>query len=248
MRKYGLIGYPLSHSFSVGFFAKKFSEEQITDAVYQNYPLESIDEITNLINSTPDLAGLNVTIPYKQKIIPFLSELDVTAQKVGAVNTIRFEREQGRLRLIGYNTDVYGFEESIKPYLEPGHKKALVLGTGGASKAVIYVLEKLNIKTDVVSRTMSIGVYKTYQELTDEDLTDHTIIVNTTPLGMYPKLSQLPEIPYNRLTSHHLLFDLIYNPLETAFLTEGVKYGAKTINGLKMLHLQALKAWEIWNR
>jgi shikimate dehydrogenase len=248
MRKFGLIGYPLSHSFSVGFFAKKFSDEQITDAMYQNYPLESIDEFTGLIDSTPDLAGLNVTIPYKQKIIPFLSDLDETAQKVGAVNTIKFERNQGILRLIGYNTDVYGFEESLKPHLGKGHKKALVLGTGGASKAVIYVLEKLNIMVDVISRNPADDVYKTYEELTSEDMMDHKIIVNTTPLGMYPKLDQMPEIPYNRLTSEHLLFDLIYNPLETAFLTEGVKKGAKAINGLKMLHLQAVKAWEIWNR
>lgn len=248
MKKFGLIGYPLSHSFSVGFFAKKISEEQITDAIYQNYPLESIDEFVNLVNSTPDLAGLNVTIPYKQKVIPFLSELDVTAQKVGAVNTIKFERNQGLLRLIGYNTDVYGFEESIRPYLGQGHKKALVLGTGGASKAVIYVLEKLNIKVDVISRSKADGVYKTYQELTPEDMTDHKIIVNSTPLGMFPKLDQLPQIPYNLLTSDHLLFDLIYNPLETAFLSEGVKKGAKTINGLEMLHLQAIKAWEIWDR
>ena len=248
MRKFGLIGYPLSHSFSVGFFAKKFSEEQIDDAIYQNYPLESIEEFTHLINSSPNLAGLNVTIPYKQKVIPFLSALDETAQKVGAVNTIKFERNQGHLILTGYNTDVYGFEESIKPHLGPDHKKAFVLGTGGASKAVVYVLEKLNIKTDVVSRNPASGVYKTYQELTSEDMMDHKIIVNTTPLGMYPKLDQLPEIPYGQLTSDHLLFDLIYNPLQTAFLSEGAKKGTKTINGLEMLHLQALKAWEIWNR
>lgn len=247
MRKFGLIGYPLSHSFSAGFFAKKFSEEHIIDAIYQNYPLESIDLLTDLITSNPKLIGLNVTIPFKEKVIPFLSELDETAQKVGAVNTIKFQRKQGILSLTGYNTDVYGFEESIKPHLESTHIKALILGTGGASKAVIYVLQKLNIKTDIVSRTSIPGIYKTYDELTIDDIFEHKVIINTTPLGMYPKLDQLPPIPYNNITSHHLLFDLIYNPLETAFLSEGKKRGAKTINGLEMLHLQALKAWEIWN-
>lgn len=247
MRKFGLIGYPLSHSFSAGFFAKKFSEEHIIDAIYQNYPLESIDLLTDLITSNPKLTGLNVTIPFKEKVIPFLSELDETAQKVGAVNTIKFQRKQGILSLTGYNTDVYGFEESIKPHLESTHIKALILGTGGASKAVIYVLQKLNIKTDIVSRTSIPGIYKTYDELTIDDIFEHKVIINTTPLGMYPKLDQLPAIPYNNITSHHLLFDLIYNPLQTAFLSEGKKRGAKTINGLEMLHLQALKAWEIWN-
>jgi len=247
MRKFGLIGYPLSHSFSAGFFAKKFSEDHITDAIYQNYPLESIDLLTDLLTANPNLTGLNVTIPFKEKIIPFLSELDDTAQKVGAVNTIKFQRKEGVLSLKGYNTDIYGFEESIKRHLESTHKTALILGTGGASKAVIYVLQKLNIITDIVSRNYVHGIYKTYSELTSEDIIDHKVIINTTPLGMYPKLDQSPAIPYNEITSQHLLFDLIYNPLETAFLAEGKKRGAKTINGLEMLYLQALKAWEIWN-
>ena len=247
MRKFGLIGYPLSHSFSAGFFAKKFSEDHIIDAIYQNYPLESIDQLTDLLSSNPKLIGLNVTIPFKEKVIPFLSELDETAKKVGAVNTIKFQRKHGTLSLIGYNTDVYGFEESIKPHLESTHIKALILGTGGASKAVIYVLQKLNIKTDIVSRNSIPGIYKTYDQLTIDDIIDHKVIINTTPLGMYPKLDQLPAIPYTNITSQHLLFDLIYNPLETAFLSEGKKRGAKTINGLEMLHLQSLKAWEIWN-
>lgn len=247
MKKFGLIGYPLSHSFSAGFFAKKFSEEHIIDAIYQNYPLESIDKLTDLITSNPNLMGLNVTIPFKEKVIPFLTELDETSQKVGAVNTIKLQRKQGIISLKGYNTDVHGFEQSIKPHLESTHIRALILGTGGASKAVIYVLQKLNIKTDIVSRNSIPGIYKTYNELTIDDIIDHKVIINTTPLGMYPKLDQLPAIPYNNINSQHLLFDLIYNPLETAFLSEGKKRGAKTINGLEMLHLQALKAWEIWN-
>lgn len=248
MRIFGLIGYPLSHSFSSGFFAKKFSNENITDALYQNFPLTSINLLPDLIKSHPDLVGLNVTIPYKQQVIPYLSVLDETAKNVGAVNTIHIEKSNDAISLMGFNTDVYGFEESLKPQLRPSQTSALVLGTGGASKAVIYVLKKLGITCHLISRNSAEEVYKTYQELTEKDIEEHQIIINTTPLGMFPNLHQLPDMPYEALTSDHLLYDLIYNPLRTAFLEEGVKKGATTMNGLEMLHLQALKAWDIWNQ
>lgn len=247
MRQFGLIGYPLSHSFSVGFFATKFANENIHNAVYQNFPLEYIEQLPELLKSNPNLVGINVTIPYKQKVMPFLTELDETAMNVGAVNTIKISRENNSIQLIGYNTDVYGFEQSIKPHLESYHKNALILGTGGASKAVIYVLQKLNIDINIVSRSNAPGIYKTYSELTVNDIRNHKIIINTTPLGMYPNIEASPSIPYGEISSQHILFDLIYNPLETNFLKEGNARGAKTINGLKMLHLQALKAWDIWN-
>jgi shikimate dehydrogenase len=247
MRRFGLIGYPLSHSFSAGFFEKKFNDEHIEDALYQNFPLESIDLLSDLLSKYRDLQGLNVTIPYKRDVMRFLFSLDETAQKVGAVNTIKIIREKGHVTLKGYNTDVYGFEESITPYLKPTQKKAFILGSGGASKAVVFVLEKLKIKADIISRDSGKGIFKTYAQVTADDMKTHQIIVNTTPLGMYPSTGQSPALPYNEISSEHLLFDLIYNPLETQFLAEGKKRGAITINGLEMLHLQALKAWEIWN-
>lgn len=248
MRTFGLIGYPLSHSFSQGYFAKKFSTENITDAEYKNFPIENINQFPELVKENPGLCGLNVTIPYKREIIPFLDGMDKTAREVNAVNTIKFERDANdKIKLIGYNTDVYGFEQTIKPYLTCAHRKALILGTGGASKAVEYVFGKLGLQCFYVSRKMGERIFKSYDQLTIEDLVDFHVIVNTSPVGMYPKVDDCPLIPYQGITATHVLYDLIYNPEETLFLKRGRENGAKTINGLEMLHLQAEKAWKIWN-
>ena len=248
MRRFGLIGYPLSHSFSVGYFAKKFADAKIADAVYENFPLGSIDEFNNLLKDYPDIAGLNVTIPYKEKIITFLDEIDPEADEVKAVNTIKFIRnDQGKITLKGYNTDVYGFESTIKPLLESYHKKALILGTGGASKAIKFILKKLGI--DYVSA--SIEELKDneirYADIDKTLLEEHLLIINATPLGTFPKVDACPPIPYESITSRHVLYDLVYNPEETLFMQKGKMQGAKTTNGLKMLHLQAEKSWLIWN-
>jgi shikimate dehydrogenase len=248
MKKYGLIGFPLTHSFSSGYFTRKFTEANISDAVYENFPIESVGDFENLIQTQPDLIGLNVTIPYKEKIIPYLDELDKTAKEIDAVNTIKFiTNSDGRRILKGYNTDVYGFESAIRPYLKSTREKALILGTGGSSKAVVFILRKLGISCDYVSRKSADPIFKTYEELTSDDLQDYQLIINTTPLGMFPKTDECPRIPYSGITSKHVLFDLIYNPAETLFLARGKAQGAVTMNGLKMLHLQAEKSWEIWN-
>jgi shikimate dehydrogenase len=248
MRKFGLIGFPLSHSFSQGYFNQKFTNEGIGDAEYKNYPIDSIDRFTELVKNNPDFAGLNVTIPYKEQVIPFLDELDSVAREVEAINTIRFEKDaSGKTILKGYNTDVFGFSETIKRNLQNHHKKALILGTGGASKAVQWVLNSLGLHCEYISRNASNSVFKTYAELTTNDIADFTVIVNTTPLGMYPNVDAYPPIPYEGITGKHILYDLIYNPQETVFLAKGKNRGAITINGLEMLHLQAEKAWEIWN-
>jgi shikimate dehydrogenase len=248
MRRFGLIGYPLSHSFSEGYFAKKFSDEKITDAIYQNFPLATINQFPDLIQTHPDFCGLNVTIPYKSAIIPFLNKLDDTAREVHAVNTIKFERDENKnILLVGYNTDVYGFEQTIAPLLLNSHRTALILGTGGSSKAVKYVFGKLGLSCSFVSRKPGIHVYKTYEELTPEDIEDFLVIVNTTPTGMFPNVDAFPLIPYEKISDKHVLFDLIYNPTETLFLRKGKQQGARVCNGLQMLHLQADKAWSIWN-
>lgn len=248
MRVFGLIGYPLSHSFSQGYFTKKFSSENIADTEYRNFPLETIAQFPELISANPGLCGLNVTIPYKREIIPYLDGLDKTAREVNAVNTIKFERDDnGKVNLIGYNTDVYGFEQTIKPYLNCSDKNALILGTGGASKAVEYVLHKLGLQCFYVSRKQGDKIYKSYDQLTMEDMMDFQVIVNTSPVGMYPKVDDCPLLPYEGITATHVLYDLIYNPEETLFLKKGREHGAKISNGLQMLHLQAEKAWKIWN-
>ncbi len=246
MRLFGLIGYPLGHSFSVPYFTKKFSEEHI-DAEYRNFPLEKIGEFEELLKKEPFLVGLNVTVPYKQKIIPYLDELHPTARSIGAVNTIFFCRKEDRLSLLGYNSDVIGFERSLKEHLKEGHKKALVLGSGGSSKAVKYVLPRLGIPYQVVSRQGGDGVLS-YSQLDQEIMESHTLIVNTTPLGMYPKVDDSPEIPYQAITPRHLLFDLIYNPEKTRFLSLGQQQGAAIVNGSDMLIYQAEGSWEIWNK
>ncbi|MEY3209200.1 MAG: hypothetical protein RL064_1231 [Bacteroidota bacterium] len=242
MRKFGLIGYPLSHSFSQGFFTEKFLQENITDAVYQNYPIEDIASCKLLWAENAELQGLNVTIPHKKSVIPFLDKPSSVVQAIQACNCIR--KFNGAY--YGYNTDVIGFEKSLLPFLKPHHTKALVLGTGGASAAVVWVLNKLNIKYLIVSRTISDNTVN-YQQLTKDIVGEYPLIINTSPVGMYPNLDQAPQIPYEAISDKHHLYDLIYNPAETKFLKKGAAKGASTQNGLAMLHVQAEESWKIWN-
>lgn len=243
MKQYGLIGKTLSHSFSKKYFEEKFKRENI-NAVYENFELNDISQVEGLFSIHSNLCGLNVTIPYKEQIIPYLDEVDEQARKIGAVNTIYIEKETGKMK--GYNTDVYGFKQSLKPFLENQHQRALILGTGGASKAVAYVLNELGITTAFVSRTPQLENQLSYDELNENILASFLLIVNTTPLGTFPNVDEKPTINYDAITPNHLLYDLVYNPAETAFLKEGKKRGALTINGEQMLQLQAEKAWEIW--
>ncbi|HUM51695.1 MAG TPA: shikimate dehydrogenase [Chitinophagales bacterium] len=242
MKQFGLIGYPLSHSFSKGYFAEKFAKENIVDCKYDVFPLEKIEDFDELCNTHKNFVGLNVTIPYKEKIIPYLDDLDETAANIGAVNTIKFSNG----KKIGFNSDVYGFEMSLKPFLKPYHTQALILGTGGASKAVEYVLRKLGISFQYISRTKSEKSIS-YEEVNELIIHHSKLIINTTPIGMYPNVEDAPTIPYNFITDNHLLFDLIYNPEETLFLKKGKEKYAQTKNGLEMLYLQAERSWEIWN-
>jgi shikimate dehydrogenase len=241
MRNFGLLGKHIDYSFSRGYFKDKFEINKL-DCSYNNFDLEKIEDFEAL-KSTAQLSGLNVTIPYKQDVIPYLDAIDLEAQEIGAVNTIKFENG----KLTGYNTDHYGFEHSLKPHLKPLHKKALILGTGGASKAVAFALRKLGIYFEYVSRTQSSAVKYTYESLSKKGIKDYQIIINCTPLGTFPNITKCPQIPYEQITSNHLLFDLIYNPEETLFLKQGKKNNATTLNGLEMLRLQAEKSWEIWN-
>ncbi len=242
----GLIGYPLSHSFSKKYFADKFAEANISDFNYELYPIEQITDLPKLIQQTPNLLGLNVTIPYKVQVMPYLDEIDAEAAKVGAVNTIKFE--QGKLK--GYNTDIYGFEHSlldlIKSSSKPFHQlKALVLGTGGASKAVVHVLDKLDIFSQLVSRTKKNDVL-TYDSLDVTKFKDYNIVINTTPLGTYPNAQTCPLLPYDAIQPDHYFYDLVYNPAESLFLKNAKQRGASIKNGSDMLILQAEKAWSIW--
>lgn len=245
MQKYGLIGYPLKHSFSIGYFNEKFRSEGI-DAEYVNFEIPAINDFRKIIEENPNLCGLNVTIPYKEQVIPFLDSLDPDTAKIGAVNVIKIIRQKGKVRLVGYNSDIIGFTQSIQPLLRPTHKKALILGTGGASKAVFHGLNNLGIESTFVSRTHDQNGVLVYDELTPEIMAEHTIIVNCTPVGMYPKVDFCPNIPYKCLTPNHLLYDLLYNPNITLFMKKGEEHGADTKNGLEMLLLQAFAAWEIW--
>lgn len=245
MDKYGLIGYPLKHSFSKDFFNDKFASENI-HAEYVNFEIESIAEFPDIIKHNPNLQGLNVTIPYKEKVIPYLDEIGPNAKNIGAVNVIKFDRSKGKLRLIGYNSDIIGFKQSIEPLLEAHHKKALILGTGGSSKAVYHGLLQLGIESKFVSREKSPDKL-TYRELTPEVMREYTVIVNCTPIGMFPKIEFSPEIPYQLLTDKHLLYDLLYNPNETLFLRKGKEQGAAVKNGLEMLLLQAFASWDFWH-
>lgn len=249
-RLFGLIGYPLSHSFSQKYFTEKFRKENISDCEYQLFPLKNISEFPRVVMDHHNLRGLNVTTPYKESVIPFLNELDETARNVGAVNCIRvdFDPKKNRSHLLtGYNTDVFGFAQSIKPFLEQKHERAMVLGTGGAAKAVTSVLKQIGVEVLQVSRSRSKG-HTRYTELTREAIAAHLLIVNATPAGMFPNINEAPPIPYEFLGPSHFLYDLVYNPEETVFLKKGKEKGALTMNGLSMLHLQAEKAWEIWNR
>ena len=241
LKKYGLIGYPLSHSFSKGYFTEKFKKEGIKNAAYETYPLEKISDFTTLLQNNPELVGLNVTIPYKEAIIPYLDELSEEAKKIGAVNTIKIING----KKIGYNSDVVGFEKSLIQHLKPTHNKALVLGTGGAAKAVWFVLKKLNIPYLKVSRTASENIIA-YDTISIDLVKEYPLIINTTPLGMSPKLETKPDIPYQALTKNHFLYDLVYNPQTTLFLEMGQKMGATIQNGLPMLHGQAERSWELW--
>ena len=246
MRKFGLIGYPLGHSFSKKYFSDKFINENISDCQYELYPLSSIDLLEDLIFSNSDLCGLNVTIPYKSAVIKFLDSIDEQAQSVGAVNVLKLRRSSGKVEIKGFNSDIDGFRNSINPYLGEKVTNALVLGTGGAAKAVCYVLREFGIKITSVDIIKLEGVLN-YPDITDDILTSNQLIVNTTPLGMFPNILTKPDLNYNCLNKEHILFDLVYNPELTAFLKEGKKKGCTTISGIKMLYGQAERSWEIWN-
>ena len=239
--RYGLLGKNISYSFSKGYFTEKFKKLELKNHSYENFDIQTISEFPNIIQNNR-LKGLNVTIPYKEQILSFLDEIDEKAKKIGAVNTIKFA-ENG---LHGFNTDIFGFEESIKPFLEAHHNKALILGTGGASKAIRFVLEELGITYNYVSRSSNPTTLN-YSLLDKPILEEHTVIINCTPLGTFPEIQNKPNIPYQYLNKNHLLFDLVYNPLKTKFLRLGEEKGASVCNGLKMLELQADKSWEIWN-
>lgn len=245
---YGLIGFPLTHSFSRQYFNEKFKSENI-DAEYVNFELPDIGDLMEVFAENPELAGLNVTIPYKEQVIPYLDEMDPEAEEIGAVNVIKIFRKASRpddFRLKGYNSDVVGFRLSIKPLITPARKKALILGTGGASKAVAQAFRTLGVEFTFVSRTKRPGVL-TYEELTPALIADHKVIVNTTPLGMYPHVDECASIPYEALTPEHLCYDLLYNPDVTAFMRKAKAHGAEVKNGLEMLLLQAFASWNIWN-
>ncbi|OFX42663.1 MAG: shikimate dehydrogenase [Bacteroidetes bacterium GWA2_30_7] len=246
MKLYGLIGYPLEHSFSKKYFTKKFNTENLKDCSFELFSIDNINKINNLILSNPDLKGFSVTIPYKEQIIPFLTELDITASEIGAVNSVKIIRQKKNIDLIGYNTDTFGFTESLKPLVQNFNSSALILGTGGAAKAVEYSLRKLNIGFQLVSRTKS-NKSITYNDLTENIINSHKLIINTTPLGMFPKIEECPLLPYNALTNKHILFDLTYNPEITTFLKKGIEKNSIIKNGLEMLHIQAEKSWDIWN-
>jgi shikimate dehydrogenase len=246
MRKFGLIGYPLGHSFSKSYFTEKFHNEDIRDCYYENFPLKSIDKLPDLIGKEPYLEGLNVTIPYKSDVIKFLGSLSGEAREIGAVNVIKIRRNNGKIFLAGFNSDVTGIMDSLKPFINEDMRTALVLGTGGSSRAVCYVLDKLGISVTSVSRTRKPGIIA-YSDISAEILMSTPLIVNTTPLGMFPDIESKPDLDYNLLDGRHILFDLVYNPLETTFLKLGAMQGCSTISGIKMLHSQAEKAWKIWN-
>ena len=250
MRQFGLIGYPLSHSFSQKFFTEKFLQENIVNAKYDNFPIPSIESFAGLWKENPNLEGLNVTIPYKKEVIPFLDHSSAVVQEIHACNCIRkFNNE-----LYGYNTDVIGFEKSLLPFLKPHHTQALILGTGGAAAAVQWVLEKLKIQFQIVSRkgnaieaNNEMKAYLSYDQLAASVIESHTLIINTSPLGMYPNTNEAPPIAYEGITAQHHLYDLVYNPIETLFMKNGLAKGATVQNGLAMLHIQAEESWAIWN-
>jgi shikimate dehydrogenase len=247
MRKFGLIGYPLGHSFSKSYFADKFITESITDCFYDNYETQDLGSLIYYIRNSPEFIGMNVTIPYKSEIIKYIDKVEDEAAEIGAVNVLKISGEKGSRCIKGYNTDIYGFRESLLPHLHNKEvRNALILGTGGSSKAVAFVLKKLGIKTQYVSSSVKPESIS-YSDINKEMIQDNLLIINTTPVGMFPAIQDKPEINYNHLTSFHILFDLIYNPEMTCFLREGKERGCTIIGGLRMLQLQADKSWEIWN-
>ena len=241
MDKYGLIGNNIDYSFSKTFFNSKFKKEESNNS-YENFDISDLSQLSEVLLKNPKLKGLNVTIPYKESIIKYLDRIDSNAQKIGAINTIKITSEG---KLIGYNTDYIGFKESLKNLLPISKKNALVLGTGGASKAIVYALKSLNYKVTQVSRVKKEGI-TTYAELNKEVMIQHQLIINCTPLGTFPNIDQYPSIPYQYVTKNHLMFDLTYNPLETMFIKLSKEQGARISNGLKMLEFQAEEAWSIW--
>ena len=245
MDKYGLIGYPLGHSFSIGYHNQRFADEGI-NAKYLNFEIPSIDDLPAVLSQNPELKGLNVTIPYKEKVMQFLDYVSPEARAIGAVNVIRVEHQGKKITLKGYNSDVIGFTQSIEPLLENYHKKALVLGTGGASKAISYGLKSLGLETVYVSRYERPGTIQ-YGSITPEVVQEYNVIVNCTPLGMFPKTEECPSLPYEAMNERNILYDLIYNPDETLFMRKGAQQGATVKNGLEMLLLQAFASWEFWN-
>lgn len=242
MRKFGLIGYPLTHSFSKRYFTEKFEREGITDATYELYPLKDIQEFPGLIHSTPALVGINVTIPYKQDVLEYIDSRENLPQGLDACNCIKIKNG----KTFAYNTDVIGFEKCFVKGLNKNHQQALILGNGGATAAVAYVLKRLNISFDIVSRKVHDDSRLTYEMLDESIMQSHTVIINTTPLGMYPQTANAPAIPYQFISRQHYLFDLIYNPTKTEFLRRGEENGATIQNGLEMLEIQAIESWKIW--
>lgn len=246
MSTYGLIGYPLGHSFSKLYFAEKFNKENI-NSIYNLFPIENINLVSDLISSNLDLRGFNVTIPYKEQIIPFLDEVEEEASAIGAVNVVKIIERDGKRILKGYNSDIYGFYESIRPLIKTCHKKALILGTGGASKAIAAMLRKLNIIYTFVSRSAKDGQLS-YLDIDAQIMKEYTVIINCSPVGMSPNVDEAPMLPYEYFTDEHIAYDLVYNPLETKFLKLAKEHGATTKNGLEMLYLQAERAWSIWQK
>lgn len=246
MRKFGLIGYPLSHSFSPSYFAEKFKKLNIDNCRYDAYPIDAIEKVLDLIED-PALEGFNITIPYKEQIIPFLDEMSVGAQTIGAVNCVKIERSDKGVRLVGHNTDEYGFRTPLERVIQESHKTALILGTGGAAKAVLFALVQLGLDVKFASRNPRGETVIGYDSLTAANIGEFDVIVNCSPIGMYPNVDASPAIPYEGLKAGQILYDLVYNPLETEFLKKGKAKGATVVQGLEMLHLQADRSWEIWN-
>ena len=246
MRKFGLIGYPLGHSFSKKYFTEKFLRENISDCSYDNYPLADINQFKKLVSGDIDLCGLNVTIPYKSEIIIFLDSIDPEAKEIGAVNVLKIKRLHGATKLLGFNSDVTGIRDSLFPFINDSVRNAIVLGTGGSSRAVCYALKKYGLTITQISREKKSGMY-TYSDINAEMLENTELLVNTTPLGMFPDVKGKPDINYSLLSDKHILFDLVYNPEITSFLKMGMAQGCTIISGIKMLHSQAERSWEIWN-
>jgi shikimate dehydrogenase len=246
MRKYGLIGYPLGHSFSKTYFTEKFLTEKIIGCSYDNYPIPELEMLPKLLSEVPDLNGLNVTIPYKSEIFRFIDILDPEAREIGAVNVLKIKRTDERIQIFGYNSDVTGIYDSLLPYLNSNVKNAIVLGTGGSARAVCHVLRKFGLQIIQVSRNRKPGIIG-YSDVSAQILSNTSLIVNTTPLGMFPEIDRSPEINYSLLNQNHILFDLVYNPEFTQFLRSGIARGCSVITGLKMLHSQAERSWKIWN-